>query len=381
MLSKLRVASFVLLITVCGVFLVITDWSNSLFSNHKSLVSFLRNNINTKQYKNRIFTSTNENNVSFVFKTEDLVRDYKVDLNDKDVFVFLHIQKTGGTHFKRQLMSSLSSVPPCRGRSGASCECWAEGNRTWFFGWFTRGQKCGLHADWTELTACADPWFVEHEPNRSQRNYHYLTFLRNPVSRFLSEWLHVRRGAYWPKRYKCNQRYATREELHLCADGGPWLNVSFDDFIGCKYNLGFNRMTRMLANLSLVNCYNRTGLSERYIRETLLKSAKENLLAMDYFGLTEQQEASQFLFETTFSLSIDRKLRSSPVTRATNVTVTPEMRDTVVAKNLLDVELYSFAAELFRQRVRLKERELGVTTQQYFKKMVNRLTVLPRFKT
>ena len=58
----------------------------------------------------------------------------------------------------------------------------------------------------------------------------------------------------------------------------------------------------MLANLELVNCYNTTGMS-RDARDTImLESAKENLLRMAFFGLTELQAESQYIFQGTFNL-------------------------------------------------------------------------------
>lgn len=66
------------------------------------------------------------------------------------------------------------------------------------------GWKCGLHADWTELNNCVDEAMDETEGIASsvgggsiQRRYFYITILRNPVLRFLSEWRHVQRGATW----------------------------------------------------------------------------------------------------------------------------------------------------------------------------------------
>ncbi|XP_059154792.1 heparan-sulfate 6-O-sulfotransferase 2-like [Physella acuta] len=176
-----------------------------------------------------------------------------------------------------------------------------------------------------------------------------MTYLRDPVNRFISEWMHVRRGAYWPKEYLCNGRNATPSELP-------------------SHNLGFNRMTRMLANLSLVNCYNRTGLSKDFVDKTLLNSAKENLRAMEFFGLTEEQEKSQFLFEVTFGVLLAKRTVRHELTVASTVQITDEMLSVIKDNNLLDIELYSFAQELFTQRVVEAETRLGFNTSIYFKR-------------
>ena len=43
--------------------------------------------------------------------------------------------------------------------------------------------------------------------------------------------------------------------LRKCFNGKDWSNVSLEEFLDCDQNLGFNRQTRMLADLSLVGCY------------------------------------------------------------------------------------------------------------------------------
>ena len=39
--------------------------------------------------------------------------------------------------------------------------------------------------------------FTEPGPVSENRRYFYISFLRDPVSRYLSEWRHVARGATW----------------------------------------------------------------------------------------------------------------------------------------------------------------------------------------
>lgn len=53
-----------------------------------------------------------------------------------------------------------------------------------------------------------------------------------------------------------------------------------------------NRQTRMLADLSLVGCYNSTISSAEKDRR-MLASAKHNLRFMPFFMLTEYQKVSE----------------------------------------------------------------------------------------
>jgi len=50
--------------------------------------------------------------------------------------------------------------------------------------------------------------------------YVYFTFLRDPVSRFLSEYKHVQRGATWKgAKLKCNGKSAAGTVVPMCYSG------------------------------------------------------------------------------------------------------------------------------------------------------------------
>lgn len=72
--------------------------------------------------------------------------------------------------------------------------------------------------------------------------YFYITLLRHPISRYLSEFRHVQRGATWQgSRHWCGGRVPTPEELPTCYAGVSWNGVSLDEFTACPYNLAANR--------------------------------------------------------------------------------------------------------------------------------------------
>ena len=50
--------------------------------------------------------------------------------------------------------------------------------RNWLFSRYSTGWRCGLHADWTELTGCVDNYLSGLEPEVRERRYFYITFLR-----------------------------------------------------------------------------------------------------------------------------------------------------------------------------------------------------------
>lgn len=53
--------------------------------------------------------------------------------------------------------------------------------------------------------------------------------------------------------------------------------MTLDEFADCDSNLAANRQTRMLADLALVNCYNRSSMPLHERNRLMLASAKRNL--------------------------------------------------------------------------------------------------------
>ncbi|XP_063374236.1 heparan-sulfate 6-O-sulfotransferase 2 [Cydia amplana] len=295
---------------------------------------------------------------------EVLHDDFRFDLNAHDVMVFLHIQKTGGTSFGKHLVMDLDLKRPCNcQRARKRCHCFRpHSNEIWLFSRYSTGWKCGLHADFTELTACVGSELDRHEGSAVHRRYFYITLLREPVSRYLSEYRHVKRGATWKgSRHWCQGRTATALEVPACYSGETWRAVTLEQFAACPWNLANNRQTRMLADLALVGCYNgtlrhRTPDSDRL----LLASAKRNLAAMAYFGLTEFQKISQYVFEETFNLrfAVPFTQHNATVSGATLAALSPQQVHHIKHLNELDLQLYDFAKNLmFKRFEALKTRD------------------------
>ncbi|KAI1241785.1 hypothetical protein IHE44_0005276 [Lamprotornis superbus] len=192
----------------------------------------------------------------------------------------------------------------------------------------------------------------------TSRNFYYITMLRDPVSRYLSEWKHVQRGATWKTSlHMCDGRSPTPDELPTCYEGDDWSGVSLQEFMDCSYNLASNRQVRMLADLSLVGCYNLTFMNESERNMILLQSAKNNLKNMAFFGLTEFQRKTQYLFERTFNLKFISPFTQFNVTRASNVDIGEDVRQRIEELNFLDVQLYEYAKDLFLQRFQYSKQE------------------------
>jgi heparan sulfate 6-O-sulfotransferase HS6ST1 len=161
----------------------------------------------------------------------------------------------------------------------------------------------------------------------------------------------------------------------LFVTGENWIGVKLDKFVDCESNLATNRQTRMLADLALVNCYNKTSMPSEERNRMLLTSAKRNLagkkelknqriefqifllltfsnIAMSFFGLTEYQKISQYIFEETFNLrfAIPFEQHNSTLSMQMYENLTTQQKDDVNNANALDLELYNFAKKLMFQR-------------------------------
>uniref|UniRef100_A0A914XY02 Heparan-sulfate 6-O-sulfotransferase n=1 Tax=Panagrolaimus superbus TaxID=310955 RepID=A0A914XY02_9BILA len=147
--------------------------------------SFAYKNSLSKNYKPSLYLKWN---LSFNRIFED--SENRFDINNNDVIVFLHIQKTAGTSFEKFLVKYLNISRPCVCNVGKKrCTCFRPNSRkeTWLFSRYSTGWACGLHSDYTELSAsgCVDRVLDKKEGKHQKRRYFYTSFLREPIARFI----------------------------------------------------------------------------------------------------------------------------------------------------------------------------------------------------
>ena len=304
--------------------------------------------------------SINEKNLRN-FAKQDKFKLLKFDVSKNHIFVYLHMQKTGGTTIEKKLSTNLFE-PHCDCKKVSKnarliCDCLRDNKEVWLVSRYTRlpnrGWPCGVHADWTELHACVPKLITKLYGRNPNRKFLYITQLRSPVSRFVSEFRNSQRGATWRKsEHKCKGKYADEKDLY-CYKGDSWKGVSLQEFITCNKNLAINRQTRMLSDLELVNCYNRSSMSKARRDRTMLHSAMKNLMSMPFFGLVERPSESQFLFEKTFSLKFTEQwmLLDAGYASIYMVNISQAEVKKMEEINHLDIALHHFAEILFQQRL------------------------------
>lgn len=161
-------------------------------------------------------------------------------------------------------------------------------------------------------------------------------------------------------RHMCNGRPPGPDQLPLCFDPeAGWGGVSLDEFLGCPYNLAFNRQTRMLADLTLVNCYDTKSMDKETRERIMLESAKRNLKGMAFFGLKERMLESQWMFEQIFDLKFTKRLADWSKSKSNGTEISDAQMAIIRQHNQLDLELYDYAVTLFNKRMEMLKQTAG----------------------
>ena len=345
------------------------------------------------------------------------------DPHGNDTMVYLHVQKTGGSAFLEHMVtleqpvfqrvgSALVGRAPlklCRmgkfkwKRRGGFINTnhtldihleWCPRNmlnltdETWLISEKTTGWMCGVHALYVDFIHCLRNVTLVTEFNKMNklkkyyplvspnRTFHYITLLRHPVLRYLSEYLQTTRGACWPVHDRvCNDEIVTtKKRLPFCADckrkleSTVHMQESLREYLGCDVIWQNNRLTLALADSELVTCWNTTLYTSEERDKILLESAKQNLLKFAFLGILEFQEESGWLFERTFGMEFGIRPPHLPFNSSVvnllllELSVHSSLYERVIANNKLDLELYWFAVEEFEKRMRAIGKELDTDT-------------------
>jgi heparan sulfate 6-O-sulfotransferase HS6ST1 len=298
----------------------------------------------------------------------------------EDTFAQIHIQKTGGTAFENHLLNDLQILRNGKKWESACTTNLKEKRKVCKYAVFKKHlirdrytcRNCDIHADFTELHNC----IMQDFKNRISYNPiikmvgneigipHFITFLREPIHRYVSEYEHIKRGAVWSKSVRAciNQPIYSNK----CYSGKSWnKTLTWKNYLDCEYNQANNRQVRMLANYNILGCNvlkcltksSKCSIRQKYInQQKLLLSAKRTLIDIDFFGLVEYQKLSEYLFIKTFS---ENKFKFSVSAVDLNETIAMNSLNSEAGSNLeqiaennhLDIQLYQFAKELFFKRI------------------------------
>lgn len=308
----------------------------------------------SKEYSQEVYDFLDVEETEHAFPETSLDKRRPFNPEGRDVMVYLYMQKTAGAVLENNLfkMKPKNSKTCYRPVANKGWRCENSRNETWLYTRYIRVPiwPCGVHADWTRTHKCVPSYLDDRDGKPRDRNYRYITMLRNPLHRYISEWSHVSRGATWvSSEFFCSQQVAT------CYGGkDTWKGVTLDEFMNCPYNQADNRMTWMLADVGHLGCNNIKAMSLAERDRQILKSAKSNLRKMAYFGIVEFQAASQELFENTLDVKFDGnwKQKESILYQKTEDSLSEKAMDKLIHLNKLDIELYQYAKDLFFQRLK-----------------------------
>ena len=275
------------------------------------------------------------------------------DKDKRDMFSFVHIQKTGGTTMEKHLVTNiLDSGCECEKQNKPLCNCYRKGPReVWLICRYNKPNwPCGVHPDYATLKKCV-PGFMIRNYGKHSRRYFYGTMLRQPVYRFFSEFRNRQRGASWRDAgTKCNGVLLTKQNP-TCFKESELPDLKVENFLNCPYNYAFNRQTWMLSDVSKVGCNFSEIMSNKQKKEKLLNLAKKNINSIAFFGLLEYPAESQYLFEKTFNLKFNIPFQKWDTGFASeflkNFSITAEVYTKVAQANELDQKLYKYAKNIF----------------------------------
>ena len=246
------------------------------------------------------------------------------------VLVFLHIPKTAGLSFRRLLLDRY-------GQEGvAEVNSWDD-----YQGFLKSVDPARLGAVLGHL-----PYGIHEKLGGRPTNY--FTILRHPVARFVSDYHYIIASPDHPWRRRFDSEQLMLEDF---------VEASEED-----YYIAFNSMTRRLCSYDLDYAYTPQIKVHKHWWETHLTLTRSDLSEamanlkhrIKHFGIFEDMNATLSYFCALVDLPSGVRLgRENISPLSTPLTSIPEaLYAWVVQRNILDMELYYWAVDEFRRKVR-----------------------------
>ena len=345
-----------------------------------------------------------------IVQFEKKIAQFENDFDNKknirnEILVILHIPRTAGMHWHKLITRKLFFRSPnssyeigcTHGEQLIDCKFNSYNRET--SDWFRQDRICNTHSGYSDLLDCIE---TKRKFLKNDVKIQMITFLREPIKRYISQ-VHYRLDNVWPRDLSKNKCSNFKLYDKNCNTSKERQDKTMQELIECEHNVAFNMQVRMLADYDDIGCHslhcwmNQCPLVVRVSNEKkLLESAKQTLVSMKFFGLTEYQELSEYLFEKSFNdkykistTTIDpaewkkvswdnfidkmnvnvketfreplnqskiseliNEAEANSVTSEEYKNIPKEFLEKIKEKNRLDIALYEFAKELFFQRVR-----------------------------
>ncbi|GFO10998.1 heparan-sulfate 6-o-sulfotransferase 3 [Plakobranchus ocellatus] len=302
-----------------------------------------------------------------------------ININGNDVLVIVNIPRTGILPLTNHIVRYTKLKRPCQCKSyRTKCQCLNKDGNQWLFnGYNTTGFVCGENAAYNEIkNRCPiDYWFkTTGRDKRTYRRYHLITMVRDPISRYISEWLELKsRDAYFlnePRLWR-KQPVELQKKGLKCWLGKRMTYLTLDDFVNCPDNPANNRMTKMLANINYVNALQIE--SKTKYKQALLLSAQNVLRRTAFFGLHHRLNDTQCLLEEILGARMNKSLNFASMDDSYKQ-LSPALKHKILMANSLDTKLFAFAKELFEARVSIWRKKHNKQTLASGKKDENNAT-------
>jgi len=166
--------------------------------------------------------------------------------------------------------------------------------------------------------------------------YTYVTLIRDPVERVVSEYYHVLRTQDHPAHSEVVSR-----------------NMSLEDYVSSGMWLSWNGQIRHLRGAPEgLASFGQTGPLQ--LSEDDLETAKANIRGHFLVGITERFDESLIALKRSFGwktgniLYVKQKVAEN---RPSREAINPETIKLIEAHNELDIQLYEFAKQMFEERI------------------------------